>query len=153
MSMKKQDNMLDRFFNLRQGDLLEEMKEDREALKSSLKQLNDKKLHESMSQLPQEYDQVKKQIYQYIEDLANDYEIKMAYYDSWFLGYTHKWHLLTWHCEIGRISYVSKIPQESVRQCNCLHYECLLHFPQTAYTSVCTEDTEGPYPHLVLIGK
>ena len=84
MSMKKQDNMLDRFFILRQGDLLEEMKEDREALKSSLKQLNDKKLHESMSQLPQEYDQVKKQIYEYIEDLANDYEIKMAYYDKKF---------------------------------------------------------------------
>lgn len=80
--MKKQDNIIDRFFNLRQGDLLEEMGEDRKFLKSSLKQVNNSQLQESMSKLPKEYDEVKKQIYHYIEDLTNDYEIKMAYYDK-----------------------------------------------------------------------
>lgn len=80
--MKKQDYIIDRFFNLRQGDLLEEMGEDRKALKDSLKQLNNNQLQESMKKLPKEYDEVKKQICEYIEDLANDYEIKMAYYDK-----------------------------------------------------------------------
>ena len=80
--MKKQDNIVERFFSLRQGDLLEEMGEDRKVLKSSLKQINNKQLKETMSKLPSEYEDVKKQIYEYIEDLTNDYEIKMAYYDK-----------------------------------------------------------------------
>ena len=58
------------------------MGEDREILKNSLKQINNKRLIESMSKLPEEYEEIKRQIYEYIEDLANDYEIKMAYYDK-----------------------------------------------------------------------
>lgn len=80
--MKKQENMIDQFFKLRQGDLLEEMGEDRKILRNSLKQISNKRLTETMSKLPEEYEEIKKQIYEYIEDLANDYEIKMAYYDK-----------------------------------------------------------------------
>ena len=80
--MRKQENMIEQFFKLRQGDLLEEMGEDREILRNSLKQINNKRLIESMSKLPEEYEEIKRQIYEYIEDLANDYEIKMAYYDK-----------------------------------------------------------------------
>ncbi len=80
--MRKQENMIEQFFKLRQGDLLEEMGEDREILRNSLKQINSKRLIESMSKLPEEYEEIKRQIYEYIEDLANDYEIKMAYYDK-----------------------------------------------------------------------
>ena len=41
--MRKQENMIEQFFKLRQGDLLEEMGEDREILKNSLKQINNKR--------------------------------------------------------------------------------------------------------------
>lgn len=81
MSMKEQ-NILDTFFNLRQDDLLEEMDMDRVCLKNRLKQINRQGLNDAINTLPDEYKTIKKDLYQKIDELVSDYEIKMAYYNK-----------------------------------------------------------------------
>lgn len=78
----KEQNILDTFFNLRQDDLLEEMDMDRVCLKKRLKQINRQGLNDAINTLPDEYKTIKKDLYQKIDELVSDYEIKMAYYNK-----------------------------------------------------------------------
>lgn len=80
--MKENEDILDTFFYLRQEDLLDELKEDRKCLKNALKQVCMKDLQESIERLPKEYEEVKNKIYDYIDTLAANYEVKRAYYDK-----------------------------------------------------------------------
>lgn len=80
--MKENENILDTFFNLRQDDMLEEMDIDRISLKKVLKQINIQNLSDTISALPDEYEEIKKDLYHRIDDLIGDYEIKMAYYNK-----------------------------------------------------------------------
>lgn len=80
--MKDNENILDTFFYLRQEDLLDELKEDRDCLKNALKQVHMKELQESIDMLPNEYEDVKNKIYNYIDTITANYEIKRAYYDK-----------------------------------------------------------------------
>lgn len=81
MSMKEQ-NIIDTFFDLRQDDMLEEMDTDRASLRNVLKQINQKELKNIINTLPDEYETVKKDLYEKIDNLVGDYEIKMAYYNK-----------------------------------------------------------------------
>lgn len=82
MSMKEDQNILDTFFNIRQEDLLDEMDTDRAYLKSRLKQIRRQGINDTIDQLPEEYVTLKNELYQKIEELVGDYEIKMAYYNK-----------------------------------------------------------------------
>lgn len=78
----KEQNILDTFFNLRQDDMLEEMDTDRTSLRNVLKQINQKELKDIIDTLPDEYETVKKNLCEKIDNLVGDYEIKMAYYNK-----------------------------------------------------------------------
>lgn len=80
--MKEDQNILDTFFNIRQEDLLDEMGTDRAYLKSRLKQIRRQGINDTIDQLPEEYVTLKNELYQKIEELVGDYEIKMAYYNK-----------------------------------------------------------------------
>ncbi len=80
--MKENENILNRFFNLRQEDLIDEMGKDRENLKHLLKQINISQIDDIIDGLPKEYNYIKNELYQKIENLIGDYEIKMAYYNK-----------------------------------------------------------------------
>lgn len=80
--MKENENILDTFFKIRQDDMLEEMDTDRVSLRNLLKQINQKELNNTINTLPDEYETIKKDLYQKIENLIGDYEIKMAYYNK-----------------------------------------------------------------------
>ena len=80
--MKEDQNILDTFFNIRQEDLLDEMDTDRAYLKSRLKQIRRQGINDTIDQLPEEYVTLKNELYQKIEELVGDYEIKMAYYNK-----------------------------------------------------------------------
>lgn len=78
----KEQNIIDTFFDLRQDDMLEEMDTDRASLRNVLKQINQKELKNIINTLPDEYETVKKDLYEKIDNLVGDYEIKMAYYNK-----------------------------------------------------------------------
>lgn len=80
--MEENENILDTFFNLRQEDLLEESNQDSDCLKNALKQVSMKDLQESVDGLPNEYEDVKNKVYNYIDTITANYEIKRAYYDK-----------------------------------------------------------------------
>ncbi len=80
--MKENENILDTFFDIRQDDILEEMNMDRISLRNVLKQINQRELKNTISTLPDEYETVKKDLYQKIDELIGDYEIKIAYYNK-----------------------------------------------------------------------
>ena len=82
MYMKENENILDAFFYLRQEDLLDELNEDKRCLKNALKKVCIKDLQKSINKLPNEYDNVKNEIYDYIDTIIANYEIKRAYYDK-----------------------------------------------------------------------
>lgn len=82
MKERKNQNLVDCYFVLRQDDLMEEMENDRDCLRKVLKQTNSKELQDMINQLPKEYDFVKKELYKKFEDLVGDYEIKLAYYNK-----------------------------------------------------------------------
>ncbi len=76
----KEEKIIDRFFNIRQDDFLEEMSTDIEFLKPVLKQENRKKIQENIDEIPNEYEDLKTRLKNNIDDLISNYEIKMAYY-------------------------------------------------------------------------
>ena len=76
------ENILDTFFDLRRDDLLEELNEDRACLKNAIKQVHIQELQKSIDTLPKEYEEVKNNIYNYIDTITANYEIKRAYYDK-----------------------------------------------------------------------
>lgn len=78
----KEQNIIDTFFDLRQDDMLEEMDTDRASLRNVLKQINQKELKNIINTLPDEYETVKKDLYEKIDELVSDYEIKIAYYNK-----------------------------------------------------------------------
>ena len=57
--MKENENILNRFFNLRQEDLIDEMGKDRENLKHLLKQINISQIDDIIDGLPKEYNYIK----------------------------------------------------------------------------------------------
>lgn len=80
--MKENENILDTFFYLRQEDLLDELKEDGKCLKNAVKKVCIKDLKSCMDELPNQYDDVKSKVYDYIDTITANYEIKRAYYDK-----------------------------------------------------------------------
>ena len=76
----KEEKIIDRFFNIRQDDFLEEMSTDMEILKPVLKQENKKKIQQNIDEIPNEYKELKTELKNNINDLISNYEIKMAYY-------------------------------------------------------------------------
>ena len=82
MKVKENENILDTFFRFRQEDLMEEMEQDRACLKKLLKQTQITKLEETIGQLPNQYDTIKKELYKKVDNLIGDYEIKLAYYSK-----------------------------------------------------------------------
>ncbi len=80
--MKENENILDTFFGLRQDDMLEEIDTDRTSLRNVLKQINQRELKDTINTLPDEYEMVKKDLCEKIDNLVGDYEIKMAYYNK-----------------------------------------------------------------------
>lgn len=76
----KEENIIDRFFNIRQDEFLEEMAEDISVLSPILKRENKKKLKENIDEIPNEYEELKTKLKDNIDDLISNYEIKMAYY-------------------------------------------------------------------------
>lgn len=80
--MKENENILDTFFYLRQEDLLDELKEDGKCLKNCIKKVCIKDLKNCIDELPSQYDDVKNKVYDYIDTLTANYEIKRAYYDK-----------------------------------------------------------------------
>ncbi|MCI8481704.1 MAG: hypothetical protein HFJ27_01070 [Clostridia bacterium] len=80
--MKNDEKILDKFFALRQDDLMNEMPEDRAYLKRVLKQTKDMGITDMICQLPEEYNSIKQEIEQKFEDVIGDYEVKLAYYNK-----------------------------------------------------------------------
>ena len=80
--MEINENILDTYFNLRQDDLAQAIDLENDSLKKALKQVSMKQIRQSIELLPKEYEEIKNQIYSYMNDITANYEIKKAYYEK-----------------------------------------------------------------------
>lgn len=80
--MDKEYNILDKFFSLREEELAGEIETDTKYLKSMLKNVRQEDIVKKIKLLPDEYNNVKIDILNKIDDLIGNYNIKIAYYNK-----------------------------------------------------------------------
>lgn len=80
--MDKEYNILDKFFNLREEELSEDIEIDTKCLKEMLKNVKQEDIVNKIESLPKEYDDIKNEILQALDDLIGNYNIKIAYYNK-----------------------------------------------------------------------
>lgn len=80
--MDKDYNILDRFFYLRDEEISEDIELDSKYLKTVLKNVKEESIEQKIQTLPDQYNDIKKDILNKIDDLIGDYNIKIAYYNK-----------------------------------------------------------------------
>lgn len=80
--MDKDYNILDKFFNLREEELAEDIESDTKCLKLVLKNVKQEDIIKKIQTLPEEYNDIKIDILSKIDDLVGNYNIKIAYYNK-----------------------------------------------------------------------
>ncbi len=77
-----EENILDKFFYIREEEISENIKEDTENLKSKLKKVKQEDINNIIEKLPEEYFEIKRELKDKVEDLIINYNIKIAYYNK-----------------------------------------------------------------------
>lgn len=80
--MDEDYNILDNFFYLRDEEISEDIESDTKYLKTVLKNVKEESIEQRIQTLPEEYNDIKKDILSKINDLIGDYNIKIAYYNK-----------------------------------------------------------------------
>lgn len=80
--MDKEYNILDKFFNLREEELSEDIEIDTKCLKDMLKNIKQEDIVNKIETLPKEYSDIKNEILHALDDLIGNYNIKIAYYNK-----------------------------------------------------------------------
>lgn len=80
--MDKEYNILDKFFGLRDEEISEDIEEDAKCLKEMLKNVKQEDIVNKIKSLPEEYNELKKDILSQLDDLIGNYNIKIAYYNK-----------------------------------------------------------------------
>lgn len=81
-SMNNEYDLLDKVFEYREGEFLENISDDFNLLKNKVKHVKKEEIDRLISNLPEEYNLLKEQLTSNIEDLIIDYNITMAYYNK-----------------------------------------------------------------------
>lgn len=79
---KEEDNILNKFFRLREEELAENIEQDINCLKDKLKDVKQETIVELIEKLPEEYKELKQNILLNLDNLIANYNIKIAYYNK-----------------------------------------------------------------------
>ena len=82
MKVENEQTILDEFFRMREEDLRKKSQEDTRCLQTILKDVKVKEMKEQIRQLPKEYETIKENLIQKLEDFTLNNQIKMAYYNK-----------------------------------------------------------------------
>lgn len=80
--MKKEYDIIDKLFRLREEEIIDSFQEDRNKLGNCLKEINKEAIKEIINKIPQDNKNLKIQLEEQIDNLIADYNIILAYYNK-----------------------------------------------------------------------
>lgn len=82
--MEKEYSLLDKFFSYREEEFLEEIDNDIKLLKDRLKGIDKEEIKHMIGNIPEENVEIKEKLENGIDNLIEDYNILVAYYNKKF---------------------------------------------------------------------